>query len=129
MKQSWARKVNGEWASWWRHGMLLARYLTGPALLLLFLIGCSATPTVKIYHTEGAQVRIYNSRAVMYTELPDSIAMHVLPLAAIGVRVNGYYDQATKTVYSIDDPKIIAHELRHHHEGNFHSSFEDLSQQ
>lgn len=80
-------------------------------LLLLACFGCATVAEPEIQHRDGAEIRLYKNSAEMMRALPPTIRA----LAGIA-QIQGWYDRERKIIYSIDDPRIVEHELKHHRE-------------
>ena len=79
-------------------------------LLTLLCAGCSPVAIgPEIGHQDGAEIRIYNSRVEMLKALPPTVR------ALDGfAEIRGWYERERKIIHSVNDPRIVEHELRHH---------------
>jgi hypothetical protein len=82
---------------------------------------------MRSYSQEGANIRVYQSRRAMLRDMGTAGELWAIVGPITGTQLQGWYDKRTHTVYSLDDPEIVAHELRHHREGNFHKAFEIIN--
>lgn len=88
--------------------------------LIAALSGCATTEPTRVYYAEGAEVRVYSNSTALLNAVPLEISATYTALGPLGYRLLGWYDEQRKIIYALDDPKIIAHEMRHHKEGHFH---------
>ena len=94
------------------------------ALLLLVLNACSAgmagSPSalrsdVEIFRVGELEIRLYQDQDSMARELPASLALvDALRIGGKRLRVLGYYDNQNKRIYSINDARVLLHEIKHY---------------
>lgn len=92
--------------------------------LLLMLNSCSASmvgpssnlrSNPEIIRVGDLEVRLYQDRDRMSRELPSSLAWtEALKIGSRQVKVLGYYDKENKRIFSIDDTRVLLHELKHY---------------
>ena len=96
--------------------------LLSPLFLALFLSSC-ATTTVgnpEIFRVGKLEVRLYNDRERMAQDLPSVLALaDSLRVGNKQLKVLGYYDSQNQRVYSINDARVLLHELKHYLEPNW----------
>ena len=94
------------------------------SLLLLTLNSCSAGTVgsssnfrsdPEIIRVGDLEVRLYQDRDRMSRELPSSLAWtEALRIGSRQVKILGYYDKENKRIFSIDDTRVLLHELKHY---------------
>ena len=99
------------------------------ALLLLILSACSAgmagSPSalrsdVEIFRVGELEIRLYQNQDSMARELPASLALvDALRVGGKRLRVLGYYDNQNKRIYSINNARVLLHEIKHYLEPNW----------
>ena len=109
--------------------MKIVAKLTFVALLLLILNACSAgmagSPSalrsdVEIFRVGELEIRLYQDQDSMARELPASLALvDALRIGGKRLRVLGYYDNQNKRIYSINDARVLLHEIKHYLEPNW----------
>lgn len=109
--------------------MKIVAKLTFVALLLLILNACSAgmagSPSalrsdVEIFRVGELEVRLYQDQDSMARELPASLALvDALRIGGKRLRVLGYFDNQNKRIYSINDARVLMHEIKHYLEPNW----------
>jgi len=91
-----------------------------PALLaaLCLLLSSCATATSsrpEIYRIGELEVRLYKNRETLAQELPPLLStLEALKVGGNQVQVLGYFDRQKNRIYSIDDPRVLLHELKHY---------------
>jgi hypothetical protein len=91
-------------------------------LLLILLTSCSsgmAGPSFRsepeIFRVGELEVRLYQDREKMMRDLPGSLAWaEALRIGGKQLKVLGYYDQENKRIFSVDDARVLLHELKHY---------------
>jgi hypothetical protein len=93
-------------------------------LLALFLNACSAGMIVsssahrsdpEIFRVGELEVRLYQDRERMSRDLPRSIALAgALKIGAKQLQILGYYDEKNKRIFSINDARVLLHEIKHY---------------
>jgi hypothetical protein len=93
-------------------------------LLLFFLNACSAGTMVsssalrsdpEIYRVGELEVRLYQDQERMSRDLPPSIALAgALKIGAKQLQILGYYDEKNKRIFSINDARVLLHEIKHY---------------
>jgi hypothetical protein len=69
----------------------------------------------EIFRVGEIEVRLYQDRETMVKDLPAFLVL--LEATRAGdkqIRINGYYDEQNKRIYSIDDARIVIHEFKHY---------------
>ncbi len=87
------------------------------AALCLLLSSCAAATSSgpEIYRIGELEVRLYKNRETLAQELPPVLStLEALRVGGNQVQVLGYFDKQKKRIYSIDDPRVLLHELRHY---------------
>src|SRR3990172_8288574 len=87
-----------------------------PALCLL-LSSCAAATSSgpEIYRIGELEVRLYKNRETLAQDLPPVLStLEALRVGGNQVQVLGYFDRQKKRIYSIDDPRVLLHELKHY---------------
>lgn len=93
-------------------------------LLLLFLNSCS-TGTVgssstlrsdpEIFRVGELEVRLYQDREKMSRDLPPSLALAgALRIGGKQLQVLGYFDEPNKRIFSVNDARVLLHEIKHY---------------
>ena len=63
------------------------------------------------------EVRLYKDQAQLAQELPPVLAaVQALSIGGQRVQVLGYFDKQNKRIYSLDDTRVLLHELKHYFE-------------
>ena len=98
--------------------------ITLVSLLLLILNSCSASTggpssnlrsDPEIIRVGDLEVRLYQDRDRMSRELPSSLAWtEALRIGNRQLKILGYYDKENKRIFSIDDTRVLLHELKHY---------------
>jgi hypothetical protein len=93
-------------------------------LLLLFLNGCSSGMAVsssalrsdpEIFRVGDLEVRLYQDREKMSRDLPPSLAAaSALRIGSRHLQVLGYYDEQNKRIFSVNDARVLLHEIKHY---------------
>ena len=87
------------------------------AALCLLLGSCAAATSSgpEIYRIGELEVRLYKNRDTLAQELPPVLStMEALSVGDKQIKVLGYFDKQKKRIYSIDDPRVLLHELKHY---------------
>ncbi len=87
------------------------------ALLCLLLSACAAAvPTQpEVYRLGDLEVRLYKNQESLAQQLPPVLsAVQALSVGGQQVKVLGYFDRQNKRIYSLDDTRVLLHELRHY---------------
>ena len=87
------------------------------AALCLLLCSCAAAVSSgpEVYRIGELEVRLYKDRDNLARELPPVLStLEALRVAGKQVQVLGYFDRQKKRIYSIDDPRVLLHELKHY---------------
>jgi hypothetical protein len=87
------------------------------AALCLLLSSCAAAPSSgpEIYRIGELEVRLYKNRETLAQELPLILStVEALSVGNKQIEVLGYFDRQKKRIYSIDDPRVLLHELKHY---------------
>jgi hypothetical protein len=104
--------------------------MKGPAktlflgLALLALNACAAAPMsspliarsdLEVFRVGELEVRLYQDSERMSRDLPASLAtVSALRIGSKQLQVLGYYDEANKRIYSINDARVLLHEIKHY---------------
>jgi hypothetical protein len=93
-------------------------------LLFLILNACSAATTglssalrsdPEIFRVGELEVRLYQDGEKMSRDLPPSLAsVGALRIGAKQLQVLGYYDEQNKRIYSVNDARVLLHEIKHY---------------
>ncbi|MDP2601452.1 MAG: hypothetical protein Q8S00_02515 [Deltaproteobacteria bacterium] len=97
------------------------------AALCLLLSSCAAaTPSgPEIYRIGELEVRLYKNRDTLAQDLPPILStLAALSVGDKQVNVLGYFDRQKKRIYSIDDPRVLLHELKHYLEPDWRHDIE-----
>lgn len=100
---------------------VVARFISA-ALLAVALNACASTmlapvlrPEVEIFRVGELEIRLYQDQDRMARELPQSLALFdSLRVGNKRLRVLGYYDEPNKRIYSINDARVLLHEIKHY---------------
>lgn len=94
------------------------------SLLLLILNSCStgrvgSTSTLRadpeIFRVGDLEVRLYQDREKMSRDLPPSLALAgALRIGGKQLQVLGYYDEQNKRIFSVNDARVLLHEIKHY---------------
>jgi hypothetical protein len=94
------------------------------SLLLFFLNACSAGMTAsssalrsdpEIFRVGELEVRLYQDRERMSRDLPPSLALAgAMRIGTKQLQVLGYYDAPNKRIFSINDARVLLHEIKHY---------------
>ena len=98
-----------------------------PAVLCLLLSSCAAAISSgpEIYRIGDLEVRLYKNRETLAQELPPLLStLEALRVGGNQVQVLGYFDRQKKRIYSIDDPRVLLHELKHYLEPDWRHDIE-----
>jgi len=86
-------------------------------VLCLLLISCAAAVSSKpeIYRIGELEVRLFKDRESLAQQLPPLLsAVQALSVGGSQVKVMGYFDRQNKRIYSLDDTRVLLHELKHY---------------
>ena len=98
-----------------------------PAVLCLLLSSCAAATSSgpEIYRIGELEVRLYKNRETLAQDLPPVLStLEALRVGGNQVQVLGYFDRQKKRIYSIDDPRVLLHELKHYLEPDWRHDIE-----
>ena len=87
------------------------------AALCLLLSSCAAAISSgpEIYRIGELEVRLYKNRETLAQELPPILStLEALSVGDKQIKVLGYFDRQKKRIYSVDDPRVLLHELKHY---------------
>jgi hypothetical protein len=86
------------------------------ALCLLLSACAAAVPTQpEVYRLGDLEVRLYKNQESLAQHLPPVLsAVQALSVGGQQVKVLGYFDRQNKRIYSLDDTRVLLHELRHY---------------
>ncbi|MGH7766488.1 MAG: hypothetical protein ACREQP_03465 [Candidatus Binatia bacterium] len=87
------------------------------AVLCFLSSACAATVSSKpeIYRVGELEVRLYKNHGSLARELPPVLsAVQALSVGGAQVKVMGYFDRHNKRIYSLDDTRVLLHELKHY---------------
>jgi hypothetical protein len=87
------------------------------AVLCFLLSACAATVSSKpeIYRIGELEVRLYKNHESLAQQLPPLLsAVQALSVGGTQVKVMGYFDRQNKRIYSLDDTRVLLHELKHY---------------
>jgi len=91
------------------------------ALLPIVFNACSATGSlaprsdVEIFKVGELEIRVYQDQDKMARELPEPLALFdALRIGSKRLRVMGYYDEKNKRIYSVNDTRVLLHEIKHY---------------
>ncbi|HEY2988159.1 MAG TPA: hypothetical protein VGL11_10575 [Candidatus Binatia bacterium] len=90
--------------------------------LCLALSACAAAVPGKpeIYRVGELEVRLYKNQESLAQQLPPVLsAVQALSIGGQQVKVLGYFDRQNKRIYSLDDTRVLLHELKHYLEPNW----------
>ena len=94
------------------------------SLLYLMLTSCStgmvgsssalrADP--EIFRVGELEVRLYHDREKMTRDLPPSVAMSgAMRIGGKQFQILGYYDEQHKRIFSVNDARVLLHEIKHY---------------
>jgi hypothetical protein len=97
------------------------------AALCLSLSSCAAATfsSPEVYRIGEIEVRLYKNRETLAQELPPLLStLEALRVSGKQVQVLGYFDRQKKRIYSIDDPRVLLHELKHYLEPDWRHDIE-----
>ncbi len=97
------------------------------ASLCLLLSSCAAATSSgpEVYRIGEIEVRLYKNRETLAQELPPLLStLEALRVGGKQVQVLGYFDRQKKRIYSIDDPRVLLHELKHYLEPDWRHDIE-----
>jgi hypothetical protein len=85
------------------------------ALCLLLNACAAAVPSEpEIYRIGELEVRLYKDQGSLSQELPPVLsAVQALSVGGQQVKVLGYFDRQNNRIYSLDDTRVLLHELKH----------------
>jgi hypothetical protein len=93
-------------------------------LLLLILNSCStamvgSSSSVRadpeIFRVGDLEVRLYQDRKKMSRDLPPSLALAgALRIGGKQLQILGYYDEQNKRIFSVNDARVLLHEIKHY---------------
>lgn len=91
---------------------------------LLFLTSCStgmvgSSSTLRadpeIFWVGELEVRLYQDREKMTRDLPPSLALPgALRIGGKQLQIFGYYDEQNKRIFSVNDARVLLHEIKHY---------------
>jgi len=87
--------------------------------IVLLISGCALTdPTSpQVFRMGELEIRLYKDQAGLSKELPPVLAaVQALSIGGQQVQVLGYFDKENKRIYSLDDTRVLLHELKHYFE-------------
>ena len=84
----------------------------GAIILAVTLAGCATVQPTWTVQVGEFTVRLYADRQRLEADI-EKISIFIPALQGLGLGFSGFYDRRTKTIYAIDDPLIILHELKH----------------
>jgi hypothetical protein len=86
------------------------------ALCLLLSACAAAIPTQpEVYRLGDLEVRLYKNQESLAQHLPPVLsAVQALSVGGQQVKVLGYFDRQNKRIYSLDDTRVLLHELKHY---------------
>ena len=87
------------------------------ALLCLLLSACAAAVSTQpeVYRLGDLEVRLYKNQESLAQQLPPVLsAVQALSVGGQQVKVLGYFDRQNKRIYSLDDTRVLLHELKHY---------------
>ena len=85
----------------------------------LLISGCALTTpsSPQVFRIGELEVRLYKDQAGLAQELPPVLAaVQGLTVGGQQVQVLGYFDKQNKRIYSLDDTRVLLHELKHYFE-------------
>jgi|SRR6185295_12884680 len=106
--------------------------LVGQLVMLPYVVHLIRTPRIV---AETVPDRYYNFNETRHKTINDIPVGHVLSINIAsmdkvneeyqkldpgGVRVAGFYSYGTNTIWCIHDPLVLAHEIKHATEGDYH---------
>jgi hypothetical protein len=85
------------------------------ALCLLLSACAAAVPTQpEVYQVGDLEVRLYKNQESLTQQLPPVLsAVQALSVGGQQVKVLGYFDRQNNRIYSLDDTRVLLHELKH----------------
>jgi hypothetical protein len=93
-------------------------------LLLVSLNACSAATTVsssvfradpEIFQVGELEVRLYQDREKMSRDLPLYLGVaQTLRIGTKRLQILGYYDKQNKRIFSVNDARVLLHEIKHY---------------
>jgi len=94
------------------------------SLLLLILTSCStgmvgSSSTLRadpeIFRVGELEIRLYQDREKMTRELPPSLALAgAMRIGGKQLQILGYYDEQNKRIFSVNDARVLLHEVKHY---------------
>ena len=87
------------------------------AVLCLLVSACAAAVSSKpeIYRIGELEVRLFKDRESLTQQLPPILsAVQAMSVGGAQVKVMGYFDRQNKRIYSLDDTRVLLHELKHY---------------
>ena len=104
--------------------MKILTKITLISLRLLVLNSCSAgmvgssstlSSNPEILRVGELEVRLYQDRERMSRDLPPSLALAgALRIGGKQLQILGYYDERNKRIFSVNDTRVLLHELKHY---------------
>jgi hypothetical protein len=84
----------------------------------LLIGGCAlTTPSPQVFRMGELEIRLYKDQADLTKELPPVLAaVQALSVGGQQLQVLGYFDKQNKRIYSLDDTRVLLHELKHYFE-------------
>jgi hypothetical protein len=94
------------------------------SLLLLILTSCStgmvgSSSTLRadpqIFRVGELEVRLYQDREKMTRDLPPALALSgAMRIGGKQLQILGYYDEQHKRIFSVNDARVLLHEIKHY---------------
>jgi len=94
------------------------------SLLFLILTSCStgmvgSSSTLRadpeIFRVGELEVRLYQDREKMTRDLPPSLALPgAMRIGGKQLQILGYYDEQNKRIFSVNDARVLLHEIKHY---------------
>jgi len=87
------------------------------AAICLLASACAAIAPSEpdVYRIGELEVRLYKDQGRMAQELPPVLStVQALRVGGQPMKVLGYFDRQNKRIYSLDDVRVLLHELKHY---------------
>jgi len=81
------------------------------------MVGSSSTLRAdpEIFRVGELEVRLYQDREKMTRDLPPSLALPgALRIGGKQLQIFGYYDEQNKRIFSVNDARVLLHEIKHY---------------
>ena len=81
------------------------------------MVGSSSTLRAdpEIFRVGELEIRLYQDREKMTRELPPSLSLAgAMRIGGKQLQILGYYDEQNKRIFSVNDARVLLHEIKHY---------------